>query len=81
MFDDLLDKIRKPHDVEAAVAELTQAVSDQLLASQANPDEIGQVAAWLNEHQTEVAHAIATEEDRSHPSGKRARRNSHARAA
>lgn len=62
MFDNLINNIKKPHDVEAAVTELISGVVDELQQTNGDTNKLSEVCAWLNDHQTEIAFAISTEE-------------------
>ncbi len=62
MFDNLINNIKKPHDVEAAVSELISGVVEELQQTNSDANKLSDMVAWLQEHQTEIAFAISTEE-------------------
>ena len=62
MFDTLINDIRKPHDVEAAVGELIHGITGELSAVNGDTNKLNEMVGWLHDHQTEIAYAISTEE-------------------
>lgn len=61
MYDHILTDIKKPQDIEAAVAELVQATHNEIQTHLHNPAALQEFASWLQAHQTEIALGIATE--------------------